>query len=368
MEIVDTSPDSEIQALGPAQPPVGPAPRRRSFRITRSKKMLVGLVLLSIFVLVAIVGPMIAPYDPNQVGMPLEGPPLPGTSFPSQQPGPQHWLGQTTIGADIFSQLLAGTRPTVIVAFLAGLLATLLSVVIGITAGLIGGWVDEFLSVLTNVFLVVPALPLLIAIGAFLGPETTGNPVVVSLIIALTGWAWGARVIRAQTLSSRARDFIEAARITGEKTNRIIFAEILPNLGAVIASSFLFTTIYAIGTYVGLGFLTVVAPGPNYNWGTMLFDATSSSAVASGMWWWYIPPGLAIAFLGTSLALINFGIDEYINPRLRTVTGSKATRKRFGRKIKPQLGFTPVARTTVGSRMRTAPVGSTGATNAGAIG
>jgi peptide/nickel transport system permease protein len=217
-------------------------------------------------------------------------------------------------------------------------------VLVGISAGLIGGWVDEFLSVLTNVFLVMPALPLLIAIGAFLGPQTTGDPFVVSAIIALTGWAWGARVIRAQTLSIRARDFVESARIVGEKTGRIITSEVLPNLGAVIASSFLFTTIYAIGTYVGLGYLTVVAPGPNYNWGTMLFDATSSSAVASGMWWWYIPPGLAIAFLGTSLALINFGIDEYINPRLRNVSGSKASRARLGRKLKPQLGFTPVVR------------------------
>jgi peptide/nickel transport system permease protein len=100
----------------------------------------------------------------------------------------------------------------------------------------------------------------------------------------------------------------------------------------------------------------------------MLFDATSSSAVASGMWWWYIPPGLAIAVLGTSLALINFGIDEYINPRLRTVTGSKAVRKRFGRKLPPQLGFTPVARTTVGSRQRPAPGGPAGPATTGVRG
>ena len=101
----------------------------------------------------------------------------------------------------------------------------------------------------------------------------------------------------------------------------------MPNLTAVIASSFLFTTLYAIGTYVGLGFLTVVGAGDDYNWGTMLFDATSSSAVESGFWWWYIPPGLAIALLGTCLALINFGIDEYINPRLRMATGGRKARK-----------------------------------------
>ena len=124
----------------------------------------------------------------------------------------------------------------------------------------------------------------------------------------------------------RNRDFVEAARISGEGSWRIILAEIMPNLTAVIASSFLFTTLYAIGTYVGLGFLNVVTAGKHYNWGTILFDATSSSAVESGFWWWYIPPGIAIALLGTSLALINFGIDEYINPRLRMASRPRAKR------------------------------------------
>jgi peptide/nickel transport system permease protein len=118
----------------------------------------------------------------------------------------------------------------------------------------------------------------------------------------------------------------------------------MPNLTPVIASSFLFTTIYAIGTYVGLGFLSVVNAGPDYNWGTILFDATSSSAVESGFWWWYIPPGIAIALLGTSLALINFGIDEFINPRLRMATSGRKSRRSLGFKLRPQLGFTPVVR------------------------
>ena len=316
---------------------------RRRFHLTRSKKMLVGVILLGLFVLLAIIGPMIAPHDPNAIG-PLQGPPLAGSSIASQQPSSAFPLGQTTIGGDILSQLLAGTRPTILVAFLAGAIATVLAVLLGIAAGHIGGLVDEILSMLANIFLVIPTLPLLIAVGALLGPDRAGNPLVVSLIIALTGWAWGARVIRAQALSVHSRDFVEAARIVGESTWRIIISEIMPNLTAVIASSFLFTTIYAIGTYVGLGFLTVISPGPNYNWGTMLFDATSSSAVEAGEWWWYIPPGLAIAVLGTALALINFGVDEYINPRLRTVSGSRQARGAAGRKLRPQLGFTPVVR------------------------
>ncbi|MDX6230058.1 MAG: peptide/nickel transport system permease protein [Frankiales bacterium] len=330
MEIVDVSKEQV-----PPQTPLAAAQhkRRPKLRITKSKKMLAGLVILGFYVVMGVIGPWIAPYDPNALGD-LTGPG--GT----QSPGGHHLLGQTTIGNDIFSQLLAGTRPTIEVAFLSGVIATALAIVIGITAGYMGGFVDEVLSLTANIFLVLPALPLLIAIGAFLGPDRAGSPWVVSLIIAATGWAWGARVMRAQAMSMRNRDFVEAARVSGESTSRIILAEIMPNLSAVIASSFLFTTIYAIGTYVGLGFLNVVSAGPHYNWGTMLFDATSSSAVEAGSWWWYVPPGLAIAVLGMSLALINFGIDEYINPRLRIAKPAKGTKV----KVRPQLGFTPVVR------------------------
>jgi len=319
--------------------------KRRRLRIGRSKKMLLGLILLGFFVLLAIIGPWIAPEDPLHVGKLAGAPIKKGSKLLSQLPSAGHPLGQTGIGGDIWSQMLAGTRPTIIVAFFAGTLATFLAIVIGITAGYVGGRVDEGLSVLANVFLVIPALPLLIAVGAFLGPERTGNPFVVGFIIALTGWAFGARVMRAQTLSMRKRDFVEAAYISGESTRRIIMSEILPNLSAVIASSFLFTTIFAVGTYVGLGFLTVVAAGKDYNWGTILSDATAGGAVQSGYWWWYIPPGLAIALLGTSLALINFGIDEFINPRLRMATIGRDSRKAMGIKLRPQLGFTPVVRT-----------------------
>jgi peptide/nickel transport system permease protein len=340
VEIIDVAQGDAPQGTVNVPPP----PRRKKqFRLARSKKMLVGLVLLGIFILLAIIGPIVAPYNPTALGA-LTGPPLHGSTVPSQLPGAHHLLGQTNIGGDVFSQLLAGTRPTVLVSFLAGAIATSLAIVIGITAGYMGGVVDEVLSLIANVFLVIPALPLLIAIGAFLGPDRTGNPLVVGVIIALTGWAWGARVLRAQTLSMRNREFVEAARVSGESTWRIVIFEILPNLTAVIASSFLFTTIYAIGTYVGLGFLSVVNAGADYNWGTILFDATSSSAVESGFWWWYIPPGVAIALLGTSLALVNFGIDEYINPRLRIATGGRKARKSIGVKLRPQLGFTPVVR------------------------
>jgi peptide/nickel transport system permease protein len=352
--IVEVSPGDAAGSI-----PLAAAARRprRRFRLGHSKKTIVGLVILGCFIVLAVIGPIVAPYRPTAIG-PLVGPPRHGSTALTQLPGAHHLLGQTNIGGDVFSQLIAGTRPTIMVSFLAGVIATFLAVVIGITAGYIGGLVDEVLSVLANVFLVIPALPLLIAVGAFLGPTRTSNPFIIGVVIALTGWAWGARVLRAQAMSMRSRDFVEAARVSGESSWRIIMAEIMPNLTPVIASSFLFTTLYAIGTYVGLGFLTVVGAGVDYNWGTMLFDATSSSAVESGFWWWYIPPGIAIALLGTSLALINFGIDEFINPRLRIATGGRKVRKSLGFKLRPQLGFTPVIRRhSIDATRRAAGVG-----------
>ena len=295
--------------------------------------MTVGLVLLGLFVILAVIGPWIAPYDPGHI-----------TLSTSQNPSAHHWLGQTQLGQDIWSQLLVGARPTIVVSFLAGAIATVLSIVIGITAGYVGGWVDDVLSMLANVFLVLPALPLLIVVGSFLPKGESANDLLVGAVIALTGWAWGARVLRAQSLSLRNRDFVEAARISGERTWKIIMSEMVPNLVAILAASFLFTVLYAIGTYVALGFLGVLDPANNYSWGSILFDATQGQAVVSGQWWWYIPPGLCIALLGTSLALINFGIDEFINPRLRAAGLSRKAAKRAGVPHTPQLGFTPVAK------------------------
>jgi len=307
--------------------------KRRVAWLPRSPKMIVGLVLLGLFVILAIIGPWLAPYDPGKIVVST-----------TQDPSAHHWLGQTQLGQDIWSQLLVGARPTMVVSFLAGAIATILSIVIGITAGYVGGWVDDVLSMIANVFLVLPALPLLIVVGSFLPKGDSANDLLVGGVIALTGWAWGARVLRAQSLSLRNRDFVEAARISGERTWRIIMSEMVPNLVAILAASFLFTVLYAIGTYVALGFLGVLNPAVNWSWGSILFDATQGQAVVSGQWWWYVPPGLCIALLGTSLALINFGIDEFINPRLRAAGLSRKVAQRAGVPRTPQLGFTPVTR------------------------
>jgi len=319
-------------------PAPGTAGRRMRLQLPRSPKVLIGLGMLAVFLLVAVIGPWIAPYDPDRSFSAT-------ASFP-QPPSAAHWLGTTQQQQDVLSQLLAGGRSTVLVAFVAGLIATVLSIVIGVTAGYAGHLADDLLSMLANFFLVLPALPLLIVVFGFLKTAQGGHDLLIGLVIAITGWAWGARVLRAQTLSLRNRDYVESARIVGERGWRIIGFEILPNLIPIVASSFLFTVLYGVGTYTALAFLGLVNPN-HWSWGGMLFYAQVAGAEQSGYWWLFIPPGIAVALLGTSLALINFGIDEFINPRLRVAGLSRRGARRAGVSGLPKrfvLGVTPVIR------------------------
>ncbi|HEV2242218.1 MAG TPA: ABC transporter permease, partial [Streptosporangiaceae bacterium] len=312
------------RAVGTATPgaPDSTASRKRlRLRLPRSPKVLIGLAGIVAFLVLAVIGPWIAPYNPSQTFSTTASFPLP--------PSAAHWLGTTQLQQDVFSQLLAGGRSTILVSFVAGLVATVLSVLIGVTAGYFGGVADDLLSMLANFFLVIPALPLLVVIFGFLPQSQGGDDVLIGLIIAITGWAWGARVLRAQTLSLRSRDYVESARIIGERAWRIIGFEILPNLIPILASSFLFTVLYGVGTYTALAFLGLVNPN-HLSWGGMLFYAQVAGAEQSGYWWLFIPPGLAVALLGTALALVNFGIDEFINPRLRAAGLTRRGARRAG--------------------------------------
>ena len=303
-------------------------PKRQRFVFLRNSKSLVGLSILSFFTLVAIIGEWISPYDPNKID----------ATASMLGPSGSHWLGTTQTGQDIFSQLLIGTRGVMIVGFSAGIIATVLAVLVGVSAGYFGGWRDEGLSMLSNIFLVIPALPLIIIITSMVAHANSGT---VILVIAMTGWAWGARVLRSQTLSLARRDFVEAARANGEKSWRIIIFEILPNLTAIIASTFINTVIAAVLSEITLAYIGV-ASLTDWNWGTILYWAQSSGAFQQGAWWWFVPAGLCVALLGMSLALINFGIDEFVNPRLRQ-SGMNASRLRhLG--VRPRVGFTPVVR------------------------
>ena len=261
--------------------------------------------------------------------------------MPNLSPDASHWLGTTQLGQDIFSQLLVGARATMVVAFVAGIVATFLSVTVGVAAGYLGGRADDGLTLLSNMFLAIPGLPLLIVIDSYLPVSGRSNSFVIGLIISVTGWAWGARVLRAQTMSLRNRDFVEAARIIGESRRRIMIYEIAPNLLPVLASSFLFTTLYSIGAYVTLAYVGLTSTAV-WNWGTMMYWAQANNAPLAGQWYWFVPPGMCIALIGTGLALMNFGIDEFINPRLRAAGLSSKVRKATGLPRRPRLGFTPV--------------------------
>jgi peptide/nickel transport system permease protein len=322
--------------------------RQRSIRLPRSPKAIAGLAILGFFVLLSIIGPLVAPYSPNQIfaNSPV---PLP--------PSAAHWLGTTNLQQDVFSQLLVGGGEMLLVSFLAGLIATALSVVVGVAAGYLGGLADDVLSMLANIFLVMPALPLLVILFGFLGKTGSNDILLIGLIISVTGWAWGARVLRAQTLSLRNRDYVDSARIIGERRSRIIFAEILPNLTPIVATSFLFTVLYAVGTYTAMAFLGLV--NPNWNWGGMLFYAQGADAELTGYWWWFIPPGLAVALLGTALVLLNFGIDEFINPRLRAAGLNRQSGRRRGASAlrSQQFALTPVIRPAQAGGARAATLG-----------
>jgi oligopeptide/dipeptide ABC transporter ATP-binding protein len=285
--------------------------------ITTNKKATFGFGLFSIFVLTAIIGPFVAPYDPTALA----------TGLPSQRPSPEHWLGTTRLGQDIFSQLLVGTRSSVAVGLAVGLLTSLLAIAIGVTGGYLGGWADDFLSLITNVFLTIPFVPLMVVVGTYAAAfGVKGLPVIV-VMLTLTGWAFGARGKRAQTLSLRSKDFIFQARISGESSARIVLVEILPSMLSLVAATFLFSTVYAVLGEAGLEFIGLGDINAT-TWGTLLYWAQNSSALLTGAWWWFIPPGICIGLFAASLGLMNYAVDEISNPRLRVPKAPKERRSR----------------------------------------
>jgi len=286
-----------------------------------NRKARAGLIIVGLFVLIALIGPWLV-QDPTAFA-----------AMPHQTPSLQHWFGTTGQGQDVFAQTVVGTRVTLAVGFATGFLVVFFGAVVGGVAGYLGGRVDDLLSLLINVFLVMPGLPLMVVIAAWLPP----GPLTLLSVLVLTGWAWNARVLRAQTLSLAQRDFVLAAKVSGESSLRIVIAEILPNMLSLMTSSFIGATIYAIGAQVGLEFLGL-GDISKVTWGTNLYWASNDSALLLGSWWTFVPTGVGIALLGFGLTLVNFGVDEIANPRL-------ATESRWARKLKAQAtvdGSTPV--------------------------
>lgn len=276
-----------------------------------NKKATVGAAIFLVFAIVAVFAPWIAPYNPKSASFQM-----------SLAPTAAHLFGTTNTGKDIFSQFIYGTRAALTVSIGAGVLSTILALLIGLTSGYVGGWVDSILGFITNLFLVVPGLALLIVIESYIQNTT---PYINGLIIALTGWAWGARVFRALAFSLKNRDYVVAARVSGESPLRIMFTQIAPNMTSVIASNVMYASLGAILAEAGLAFLGLENID-SVSWGTMLYWAQSGAALLKGAWWWFIPPGAGIALLGLSLVLMNFAVDQITNPRLR----QQIRRKRHG--------------------------------------
>jgi len=228
-------------------------------------------------------------------------------------PSAEHLLGTTRLGRDVLAQTLYGGRTSIAVGAFAGLIAVTIGLVVGVTAGYFGGIVDNFISAIINVVMVIPQVVLLLIIASMLGGS---SPLLIATLIGLTSWPFGARVIRAQTMSLRSREFIHSAETLGETKLRRLFVEIMPNMLSMISSAFVGTVIYAIMAQSFLEFIGFGDP-LSVTWGTMLYNAQNTGALSSGIWWEILGPSAAIIILGAGLTLINFSIDEISNPKLR---------------------------------------------------
>jgi peptide/nickel transport system permease protein len=282
-----------------------------------------GMVLVAALLLLAALGPLLVT-DPQAF---VDAPLLP--------PSSQYWLGTNGAGQDVFAQLVVGTRPTIVVGLSTGFLTILSGALIGGTAGFIGGWVDDLISLVINVFLVIPGLPLMIIIATWL----PAGPLTLMSVMVFTGWAWTARIVRAQTLTLSQQDFVQAAIVSGESRAQIITVEILPNMTSLLVSSFIGSSVYAIGALVGLEFIGL-GDSNTVTWGTNLFWASNDLALLTGAWWTFVPTGVGIALIGFGLTLLNFGMDEITNPRLRS---ERIWRQQLA-DPNPSAGLTPVER------------------------
>jgi peptide/nickel transport system permease protein len=280
--------------------------------IFSNPKAVIGGVIIIFFILVGIFAPVISgSTQPNRFVGRAHVPP--GTVQGSKQ----FVFGTTRQGQDMLAQVVWGARTTLYVGFFSGTVIIVVAIIVGITAGYLGGWVDETLSLIMNVILILPGLPLIIVLAAWLRAPGPGT---IIFVLSLTSWAYGARVLRSQTLSLRNSEFVAAARVSGEPTWRIVLFEILPNMTSLVVSAWIGAVLYAILTEAGLSFIGL-GDANTVSWGTILYWAQQNQALLVGAWWTFLIPGACIALVGLSLTLINYAIDEITNPRLRSEGG-----------------------------------------------
>jgi peptide/nickel transport system permease protein len=268
----------------------------------RNWKFVVGLGLVLGFLLLALVGPLLTEHTPLEFSGPTD-----------QPPSSEYWLGTTSSGQDVFAQFVYGLRAAFLVGVVGGAIAWLIGAVVGFTAGYRGGWLDDLLNMLTNVVLVIPTLAILIIVAAYINVHSYATEAV---LIGLTSWPWAARAVRAQTFSLKTRDFVDIARLSGRSGRRIIATEIAPNMSSYLLMMFILLFGGAILIGASLDFLGL-GPSESISLGVMMNNAFSSSALLLGSWWWFIPPGVGIIAIVGGLYVMNVGLDEVFNPRLR---------------------------------------------------
>lgn len=267
-----------------------------------NKKGMAGVLILLALILFSIFAPMLSDYNPNR-----------RAGKPHVQPGYEHVLGTTRMGKDVFTQLAYGGRISLAIGFGAGIAAAAIGLAIGISAGYFGGRIDDILTFFVNVILVLPGLPLIIVIATMVD---NASPLVIGMVLALTGWGWPARTIRTQTLTLRTREFVLSAELMGERKWRIVLVEIFPNMLSFFMGGLVLGTIAAILAEAALEFIGLGDPNA-VTWGTMLFWAQNNLALQSGAWWEIWPPAIAIMVTGAALVLVNFAVDEITNPQLK---------------------------------------------------
>ncbi len=269
----------------------------------KNKMGILGASILLFFILGSFLGSLIFPFDPmkfGEAGSALQGPSL------------KHILGTDDLGRDVFRNLLAGGRVSLMVGLLATIISMFIGTLIGITSGFIGKKTDVILMRFTDFFLVIPWLPLVLVLAAILGSSIWN----IIFVIGITSWPGTARVVRSQTLSIKERPFIERIRALGADNKTIMIKHILPNVFPLVFANTILVSAVAIISETTLSFLglgDVTRP----SWGMMLNYAFESGAASSGAYWYFLPPGICVVLVVLSFTFLGYAFDEVLNPKLR---------------------------------------------------
>src|SRR5665648_268141 len=270
----------------------------------KSNRMgMIGGTILIILITVSLIGPIILPFNTMKFGE---------ADNVLKPPSKEHILGTDDLGRDVFRNLLAGGRISLIVGVLATIISMFLGTIIGITAGYMGKKTDIILMRFTDFFLVIPWLPLVLVLAAILGSSIWN----IIFVIGITSWAGTARVVRAQTLSIKERPFIERIRAIGADDRSIMVRHILPNVFPLVFANTILVSAVAIISETTLSFLglgDVTRP----RWGMMLNSAFESGAASSGAYWYFLPPGICVVLVVLSFTFLGYSFDEILNPKLR---------------------------------------------------